>query len=165
MGLITRRSEVQILPPPPKKAQVRAGSSGPALLCLWRDDSGFDALIGTPALRSKVAWACDAAALAESALTPELPSLSVDRTGRRVATCGASSLFLGLSALWSRHVDPRFEGLPARWSIRTDCGVTYHRSSGRFTSGRGTPIPGSDLGVEYDLLRGCGRQFHGERDG
>ena len=31
-GLITRRSQVQILPPPPKKVQVRAGAQAPALL-------------------------------------------------------------------------------------------------------------------------------------
>src|SRR5271165_5010467 len=32
MGLITRRSRVQIPPPPPMKVQVRAGSQEPALL-------------------------------------------------------------------------------------------------------------------------------------
>ena len=32
IGLITRRSQVQILPPPPRKVQVRAGAQAPALL-------------------------------------------------------------------------------------------------------------------------------------
>jgi len=36
-ALITRRSEVQILPPPPLKVQVGAGPKGPALLLLGQE--------------------------------------------------------------------------------------------------------------------------------